>query len=98
MALNNRQLARLKPGRYGDGSGLYLEVKDSGARSWVFRYQRGPKENWIGLGPFPLIALAKARAAVLEQKRLLLAGIDPLAARKAEQAKAALEASKMMTF
>ena len=27
-----------KPGMYGDGGGLYLQVTSSGARSWIFRY------------------------------------------------------------
>ena len=28
-----------KPGRYCDGDGLYLLVKKSGTRFWVFRYK-----------------------------------------------------------
>ncbi|HMF27095.1 MAG TPA: Arm DNA-binding domain-containing protein, partial [Pseudolabrys sp.] len=34
-----------KPGRYGDGGGLWLQVTNAGARSWVYRYwvaQRDP--------------------------------------------------------
>jgi hypothetical protein len=29
-----------KAGDYHDGGGLYLQVKKSGAKSWVFRYMR----------------------------------------------------------
>jgi hypothetical protein len=43
MALAGDKLTALKlerskkPGRYSDGAGLYLQVTDAAARSWVFR-------------------------------------------------------------
>ena len=42
-----------KPGRYADGGGLYLQVSEGRAglgKSWVFRYQIGKRERWMGLG------------------------------------------------
>lgn len=39
-----------KPGRHGDGEGLYLLVKPSGSRSWLLRIQQGGKRRDIGLG------------------------------------------------
>ena len=39
-----------KPGRHGDGKGLYLLVKDSGARSWMLRVQADGKRRDLGLG------------------------------------------------
>jgi hypothetical protein len=30
-----------KPGRYGDGHGLYLQVASPTNRSWLLRYERG---------------------------------------------------------
>jgi Arm DNA-binding domain len=27
-----------RPGLYGDGGGLYLQVMASGSKSWIFRY------------------------------------------------------------
>ncbi len=41
----------------------------------------------MGLGPFPMVTLAAARQAVLDSKRLLHRGEDPLALRRAERAK-----------
>lgn len=38
------------PGRHGDGEGLYLLVKPTGARSWLLRLQHGNKRRDIGLG------------------------------------------------
>lgn len=39
-----------KPGRHGDGEGLYLLVKPSGARSWLLRIQQDGKRRDLGLG------------------------------------------------
>ncbi len=39
-----------KPGRHGDGEGLYLLVKPSGAKSWVLRIQADGKRHDVGLG------------------------------------------------
>jgi hypothetical protein len=43
---------KLAPGMYCDGGGLYLNVRDSGSRSWIFRYrERGTsKQRDLGLG------------------------------------------------
>jgi len=45
-----------KPGRHGDGDGLYLLVKPTGARSWLLRIQREGKRQDIGLGSVELSA------------------------------------------
>jgi integrase len=39
-----------KSGRHADGGGLYMLVKESGARSWLLRVQVGGKRRDIGLG------------------------------------------------
>ncbi len=38
------------PGRHGDGDGLYLLVKPSGARSWLLRVQQDGRRRDLGLG------------------------------------------------
>ncbi|MBU2032778.1 MAG: Arm DNA-binding domain-containing protein, partial [Alphaproteobacteria bacterium] len=38
------------PGRHGDGEGLCLLVKPSGAKSWVLRIQADGKRRDVGLG------------------------------------------------
>jgi integrase len=43
-----------KPGRHGDGEGLYLLVKPTGARSWLLRIQQDGKRRDIGLGSVDL--------------------------------------------
>lgn len=48
--LTTLKVKNAKPGRHGDGNGLYLLVKPSGARSWLLRVQQGGKRRDIGLG------------------------------------------------
>lgn len=44
------QVKNAKPGRHGDGKGLYLLVKDTGARSWVLRVVVNGRRRDFGLG------------------------------------------------
>src|SRR5829696_1896072 len=87
-----------KPGRYGDGHGLYLQVKDTGARSWLLRYERNGCERWMGLGGVELVPLAEARERAFDLRRQLRQGIDPLEARKAGAAQARITALNTITF
>jgi hypothetical protein len=53
-ALTPLAVKNAKPGRHADGGGLHLLVKDSGARSWVYRFMLGGKSRlnavWNGAG------------------------------------------------
>ena len=71
-----------KPGRHGDGNGLYLLVKPSGAKSWVLRTVVHGRRCDIGLGGYPLVSLAEARTAAFDHRKLARAGGDPLAHRR----------------
>ena len=71
-----------KPGRHGDGNGLYLVVKPSGAKSWVLRTVVHGRRCDIGLGGFPLVSLAEAREAAFDNRKLARAGGDPLALKR----------------
>ncbi len=39
-----------KVGVHGVAPSLYLQVRDHGTRSWLFRYSRNNKNQWLGLG------------------------------------------------
>ena len=78
MALSARKVATAPAGRHSDGKGLMLLVKNSGARSWVFRYQLNGRRRDMGLGPYPEVSLATAREKVVALRRQLLDGEDPL--------------------
>ena len=69
-----------QPGRYADGLGLYLVVEPSGSRRWEQRIVIRGKRRTLGLGGYPLVPLAEARAKALENKTLARTGVDPLAA------------------
>jgi integrase len=86
------------PGRYGDGGGLWLQVSPTGTKAWLFRYMLNGSARHMGLGPVPLISLAEARERVRDARRLLLDGTDPLKARAAKRAAAAVAAAKSVTF
>ncbi|MEM6847209.1 MAG: integrase arm-type DNA-binding domain-containing protein [Pseudomonadota bacterium] len=68
------------PGRHGDGGGLYLVVKKSGRKNWVFLYKVDGRRREAGLGSFPDISLATARRAADEMRAARRAGVDPLEA------------------
>lgn len=99
MALTEKRVAQLKePGRYGDGHGLYLQVMSEANRSWLFRFERGGRERWMGLGALHVFNLKEARERARKVKQLLADGIDPLDARATERAERALAAARAITF
>ncbi len=87
-----------KPGRYGDGGGLYLQVAKGGTKSWLFRFMLDGRSRQMGLGPVDLVTLASAREKALEARRLLLDGIDPIEARDATREARRAEKASAVTF
>ncbi len=90
-ALTPLAVKSAKPGRHADGGGLHLLVKQSGARSWVYRFMLRGKARDIGLGAASgpeAISLAKARDKADALRLKVKAGIDPLAERDKEAAEA----------
>ena len=98
-ALTAIEVKNAKPGRYADGGGLQLLVKDTGARSWVFRFMINGKSHDIGLGTAgaDAISLADARELALGLRQKVRAGINPLEERqqKAAEALAAAQAAQI---
>jgi integrase len=70
-----------KPGLHGDGGGLYLRVKPSGAKSWVLRVQYLGKREDIGLGSITDLELDEAREKAAHLRRLARRGVDARTAR-----------------
>ena len=97
--LSALQVAKLtKPGLYGDGGGLTLQITTTGAKSWLFRYMVAGKPFGMGLGATHTVSLAEARQKALAARKLLIDGVNPLTAKKQNQIAAALASAKMMTF
>lgn len=99
-ALTPLTVKNAKAGRHADGGGLHLLVKDSGARSWVYRFMLKGKSRDVGLGAAAgvgAITLADARNAAAALRLKVKAGIDPLEERQREatEALAAAQAAKV---
>ena len=83
--------AKRKPGYYADGLGLYLQVSQTGTKSWIFRFRLPgmitesgkPKSAEMGLGMLETVPLADARRRAADARALVLDGINPIEARKA---------------
>lgn len=103
-ALTPLTVKNAKAGRHADGSGLHLLVKESGARSWVYRFMLKGKTRDIGLGAAGQggISLADARDSATALRLKVKAGVDPLQERdrKAAEALASAQADQVagMTF
>lgn len=87
-----------KKGLYPDGDKLYLQVSDNGAKSWVLRYMINGKQRTMGLGGLNSLSLAEARVEAGKWRKLITAGIDPIEARKSDDAKARFIAARSKTF
>ena len=81
-----------EPGKYhdGKGTGLFLFVKKTGAKSWVQRIVIHGRRREIGLGSPPVVSLSEARDQALANKRISYAGRDPLAEKR--------RASRILSF
>jgi len=93
MALNDTAIRNLKPQqdpyKKSDGEGLHMSVMPEGSKLWRLAYRFAGKQKTIALGSYPAVALAMAREAKLEARRLLAQGVDPSEKRKADKRAAA---------
>lgn len=97
--LSALQVSKLiKPGLYGDGGGLTLQITSGGVKSWLFRFMIAGKAHGMGLGPTHTVTLAEARQKALAARKLILDGVNPLTAKKQDQIVAAIANAKTMTF
>ena len=97
-----RQLHRLSalrvakevaPGHYADGGGLYMQIADSGARSWVFRFKLNGRVREMGLGPLSRVSLGEARKLAAGYRDMVKDLIDPILARREQQRRQLLDIS-----
>jgi integrase len=80
--LTARAAATTKPGRYGDGDGLWLVVSKTGARKWAYRFSWSGKVTEMGLGSADVVSLAEARSLRDEARKVLASGRNPIEARR----------------
>src|SRR3984893_14570268 len=92
--LTARQVATALPGkRLGDGGGIYLATSKAGIRKYIFRFVWKGKPTEAGIGGHGT-TLAQAREKAADYRKLVAAGINPIAARRA----AHTSASNRKTF
>lgn len=89
-----------KPGYQAVGTvaGLYLQVTEQGAKSWVLRVLVGSKRREIGLGAYPGITLAMAHQKAREARQAIEKGIDPVLKKKALASSLRAEQANEVTF
>jgi integrase len=88
----------LKPGLYGDGGGLYLQVSESQTKAWVFRFMMARRARKMGLGDFELVSLKEARKKRDAAYGLVIDGVDPIADRDTRRAAQFAASAKALTF
>lgn len=88
--LTDTQIRKAKPGTkpfiLNDARGLFLIVNPNGSRWWRFRYTIYGKRNLLSFGTYPDVPIRLAQERCDETRKLIAAGIDPVAQRKAEKA------------
>jgi len=80
--------ASAKTQKLFDGGGLFLQVTPAGGKWWRLKYRFAGKERLLSLGTYPDTGLKDARERRDAAKKLLEAGVDPGAERKAVKATA----------
>ncbi|MER9722611.1 MULTISPECIES: integrase arm-type DNA-binding domain-containing protein [unclassified Mesorhizobium] len=89
-----------KPGLHAVGgvAGLALQVKDTGARSWLLRISIGQRRREIGLGGYPDVTLAQAREKAREMRAAVDRGNDPAEQRRVARRALLSAAASEITF
>jgi hypothetical protein len=76
--LTAKSVQNSKPGRVGDGDGLWLATSPTLKRRWLVRFSQSGKVTEKALGLYPYMSLADARDAAYQFKRNLQNGITPI--------------------
>ena len=96
MALTDTAIKKAKATdklqKLSDGAGLQLHIAVTGSKLWRLAYRFEGKQKAMALGAYPAVGLSAARALAGDARKVLGAGVDPMA-QKAEDKKAAGEAN-----
>ena len=97
--LTARKVETVKtPGYLKDGGGLFLQVGETGSKSWIFEFRFAGRRRVMGLGSLERVSLSEARAQRDACNQMLRAHTDPIEHRKRERAAAILTAHGTITF
>ena len=87
-----------KVGLLNDGNGLYLKIAGPNNKSGVHRFKFHGRSHYMGLGSCNAVTLAEMRDKVRANRKLLDAGINPLAHHKRAKLEAAADAARTISF
>ncbi|WP_176080794.1 tyrosine-type recombinase/integrase [Paraburkholderia tropica] len=82
----------------GKVAGLYLQISNSSARSWILRVKVGEKRREIGLGPYPSVSLKEAQTKAQAERDKISAGVDPILERREAASRLKASQSLEITF
>ncbi len=86
--LNAPAVSRIdEPGMHAVGTvaGLYLQMLESGARTWILRSVIGGKRRDMGLGGYPGVTLAQAWDKARKARDKIEDGVDSIEERRANR-------------
>lgn len=81
MKLTVNQIKHAPDGKLSDGRGLFLTKKGQ-TGSWIWRFTYNGKRRDMGLGKYPDLTLANARAVRDEWAQVLAQGLNPIEVRR----------------
>src|SRR3546814_20854870 len=87
-----------KPGLYGDGGGLYLQVTEAKAKTWIYRFMLAGRRRDMGLGALHTVRLAAAREAARRCRQTVRQGTDPIESRQDSRLDDEAETLHVMPF
>src|SRR6516225_1354713 len=77
--LTARKVETVKtPGYLKDGGGLFLQVGETGSKSWIFEFRFAGRRREMGLGSLERVSLSEARAQRDACNQMLRAHNDPI--------------------
>ena len=82
--LTELKIKNAGPGNWLDERGLYLQVNNAGDKSWLYKFQLNGRRREMGLGSLADVPAKAARRRTAEARALVLAGVDPIEARKSQ--------------
>ena len=82
----------------GGVPGLLLNVTATGGKTWLLRVRVGSKRREIGLGGYPGVPLAQAKAKARELREAIANGLDPVAERAKARATLRAQQATAKTF
>lgn len=89
LTVSSAESAKPKAARYeisDAGTGLYLIVQPSGAKSWALRYRMGSRPRKFTLGAYPKLGLLEARKLARTAMQTVAEGDDPADRKAARRA------------